>query len=160
VRWQETEAAMRAYLGSLSDEDLQGPFYDEDLPDDTYVLWQVIAHVAHHGMQHRSEAAMLLTHFGRAELITGGAFRLVSNVLYVVYPAGPAISTATARWRSPVAARRFVNSLAIRVSVWRSPDAAALTMRACTSASASRRARVAASNVSCISSMSGRLSRC
>ncbi len=57
---------MRAYLGSLSDEDLQGPFYDEDLPDDPYVLWQVIAHVAHHGMQHRSEAAMLLTYFGRS----------------------------------------------------------------------------------------------
>lgn len=59
ARWREEEAAMRAYLGSLSDEDAAGAFYD--VP-----LWEVIAHVAHHGMQHRSEAAMLLTHFGHS----------------------------------------------------------------------------------------------
>jgi uncharacterized damage-inducible protein DinB len=50
---------MRAYLAALSDEDAAGPFYD-------VILWQVIAHVAHHGMQHRSEAALLLTHFGHS----------------------------------------------------------------------------------------------
>ena len=65
AHWREQEAAMRAYLGSLSDEDLQGPFYDEDAPD-PYILWQVIAHVSYHGMQHRSEAAILLTHFGHS----------------------------------------------------------------------------------------------
>jgi uncharacterized damage-inducible protein DinB len=59
VRWREEEAAMRAYLGSLSDEDAQGAFYD-------VILWQVIAHVSYHGMQHRSEAATLLTHFGHS----------------------------------------------------------------------------------------------
>lgn len=65
ARWREESAAMRAYLASLSDEDVQGPFYDEDVRV-RYVLWQVIAHVSYHGMQHRSEAAMLLTHFGHS----------------------------------------------------------------------------------------------
>lgn len=65
ARWRDEEAAMRSYLGSLSDADLAGPFHDEDAPE-PYVLWQVIAHVSYHGMQHRSEAAMLLTHFGHS----------------------------------------------------------------------------------------------
>jgi uncharacterized damage-inducible protein DinB len=65
ARWRDAETAMRAYLASLSDEDLQGTFYDEDFPE-PFILWQGIAHVAHHGMQHRSEAALLLTHFGHS----------------------------------------------------------------------------------------------
>ncbi len=65
ARWREEEAAMRAYLASLSDADAQGAFYDEDAPE-PYILWQVIAHVSYHGMQHRSEAALLLTHFGHS----------------------------------------------------------------------------------------------
>ena len=65
ARWREEEAAMRAYFASLSDEDLQGTFYDVDFPD-PFIIWQGIAHVAHHGMQHRSEAALLLTHFGHS----------------------------------------------------------------------------------------------
>lgn len=64
-RWREEEAAMRAYLGSLSDEEIHEPFHDPDAPE-PYILWEVITHVAHHGMQHRSEAAMLLTHFGHS----------------------------------------------------------------------------------------------
>jgi uncharacterized damage-inducible protein DinB len=66
ARWREEEGAMHAYLGSLTDEDVQGAFYDIDEPDLPLVLWQVIVHVAHHGMQHRSEAALLLTHFGHS----------------------------------------------------------------------------------------------
>jgi uncharacterized damage-inducible protein DinB len=66
ARWREEEAAMRAYLASLSDDDLQGAFYDADMPDLPLPLWQVIAHVSYHGMQHRSEAALLLTHFGHS----------------------------------------------------------------------------------------------
>ncbi len=65
ARWREEEVEMRAYLGSLSNEDAHRAFYDEDAPD-PYILWQVIAHVSYHGMQHRSEAAMLLTHFGHS----------------------------------------------------------------------------------------------
>lgn len=60
ARWREEEAAMRAYLGSLSDDALR------DAATFGCPLWQVIAHVAFHGMQHRSEAAMLLTHFGHS----------------------------------------------------------------------------------------------
>lgn len=66
ARWREEEAVMRAYLASLSDDELQGAFYDPDAPDLPLPLWQVIAHVSYHGMQHRSEAAMLLTHFGHS----------------------------------------------------------------------------------------------
>ena len=66
ARWREEEATTRAYFASLSDDDLQGAFYDFDMPDLPLVLWQVIAHLAHHGMQHRSEAAMLLTDFGHS----------------------------------------------------------------------------------------------
>jgi uncharacterized damage-inducible protein DinB len=53
ARWREDEAAMCADLASLSDEDVQGPFHDDGVPE-PYVLWQVIAHVSYHGMQHRS----------------------------------------------------------------------------------------------------------
>lgn len=66
ARWRDEEAAMRAYLGALSDDDLQGAFYDMDAPHLPLPLWQVIVHVAQHGMQHRSEAAMLLSHFGHS----------------------------------------------------------------------------------------------
>lgn len=65
ARWREDEAAMRAYLGSLSDEDVQGEFQDVDAKYPCK-LWEVIAHVSYHGMQHRSEAALLLTHFGHS----------------------------------------------------------------------------------------------
>ncbi len=65
ARWREEEATTLAYLGSLSDEDVQGDFKDVDA-EYPCRLWAVIAHLAHHGMQHRSEAAMLLTHFGHS----------------------------------------------------------------------------------------------
>ena len=57
--WTIEWAAMDAYLASLTDDDLHGPF--EDL-----VLWQTMAHVVNHGTQHRSEAAVLLTIMGRS----------------------------------------------------------------------------------------------
>jgi len=65
VRWREEEATTLAYLNSLSDDDLQGDFQDVDASYPCR-LWEVIVHLAHHGMLHRSEAAMLLTHFGRS----------------------------------------------------------------------------------------------
>ena len=75
ARWLDEEAAMRAYLSSLSDEDALGPFYDEGVPE-PYILWQVITHVAHHGMQHRSEAALLLSDFGHSPGIIAMVFWL------------------------------------------------------------------------------------
>jgi uncharacterized damage-inducible protein DinB len=65
ARWRAEEAAMRAYLGSLHDEDVHGMFHDVDAQNPCS-LWQVIVHVSYHGMQHRSEAALLLTHFGHS----------------------------------------------------------------------------------------------
>ncbi len=56
-RWREEEAAMRAYLAGLSDEALTERFAG-------WLLWHTVVHVAHHGMQHRSEAALILTHHG------------------------------------------------------------------------------------------------
>ena len=58
--WREEEAAMRAYLAALSDDDARSSAAFG------HPLWQVIAHVSYHGMQHRSEAAMLLTHLGHS----------------------------------------------------------------------------------------------
>ena len=48
-----------AFIDSLSEEDLDRDF--SGIP-----LWQTMTHVANHGTQHRSEIAMLLTHFGHS----------------------------------------------------------------------------------------------
>jgi len=48
-----------AFIDSLSEDDLNRNF--ADVP-----LWQTMTHVANHGTQHRSEIAMLLTHFGHS----------------------------------------------------------------------------------------------
>ena len=57
--WAAEWEALDAYLTSLGDDDLHGPF-------DDLVLWQTMAHVVNHGTQHRSEAAVLLTIMGRS----------------------------------------------------------------------------------------------
>lgn len=67
-RWQEEEQAMRAYLDSLRDEDLMTIVRYQG---DTGVLrerlvWHCLFHVVNHGMQHRSEAAALLTSCGHS----------------------------------------------------------------------------------------------
>ena len=68
-RWQEEEQAMWAYLNSLRDEDLTGIIRYE-IDGGTIVrerlLWHCLFHVVNHGMQHRSEAANLLTIYGQS----------------------------------------------------------------------------------------------
>jgi len=60
TRWREEEAATRAYLAGLDDATLDEP------PFEGKPLWQFLTHVANHGTQHRSEAALILTDLGRS----------------------------------------------------------------------------------------------
>jgi uncharacterized damage-inducible protein DinB len=65
-RAQEEERQMRAYLGTLTDADMDGilryPIDDTIVRE--RVLWHCLYHLVNHGTQHRSEAAALLTSFG------------------------------------------------------------------------------------------------
>lgn len=67
-RWQPEEQQMWAYLDSLSDSDLTAiiryPVDDGVIRE--RVLWHCLFHVVNHGMQHRSEAANLLTMYGHS----------------------------------------------------------------------------------------------
>jgi uncharacterized damage-inducible protein DinB len=67
-RWRGEEKAMRGYLDSLSDEDLNG-IVRYGIPGGIVrerVLWHCLIHVANHGTQHRSEAAEMLTRYGQS----------------------------------------------------------------------------------------------
>lgn len=59
-RWRAEEALTKEFVASLDDAGLDRPFI-EGLP-----LWQFLLHVANHGTQHRSEAALILTELGRS----------------------------------------------------------------------------------------------
>jgi uncharacterized damage-inducible protein DinB len=58
-RWAAEWDAMDAFLAGMTDDFLA--FEHEGVP-----LWQMLAHLANHGTQHRSEAATLLTAIGRS----------------------------------------------------------------------------------------------
>jgi len=67
-QWQAEEQAMRAYLAQLSDEAVNGTIH-YTTPEGDYrerVLWHCLLHLANHGTQHRSEAAAILTGYGRS----------------------------------------------------------------------------------------------
>lgn len=66
TRWRAEETAMRAYLATLGDEDMESHLRyttDTGIARDR-ILWHCLLHVVNHGTQHRSEAAALLTDFG------------------------------------------------------------------------------------------------
>lgn len=64
ARWEVEEAAWLDYVASLSGERIdQGQ--GDDAPDGL-ALWQTIMHVVIHGIQHRSEAAFILTGLGQS----------------------------------------------------------------------------------------------
>lgn len=67
-RWQEEEAAMWAYLSGLRNEDLGSMvrYYVDTSVLRERLLWHCLFHVVNHGMQHRSEAAALLTDYGQS----------------------------------------------------------------------------------------------
>ena len=68
ARWQEEEAAMRTYVASLSDEQINSTIFYKSTNGAPYEepLWQLLLHVINHGTQHRSEAAALLTDLGHS----------------------------------------------------------------------------------------------
>jgi uncharacterized damage-inducible protein DinB len=67
TRWREEEANMRNYLASLRDEDMaRAVSYDVSGGTRQRVLWHTLFHVVNHGMQHRGEAAHLLTQYGQS----------------------------------------------------------------------------------------------
>jgi uncharacterized damage-inducible protein DinB len=68
TRWCENEAAMRAYLATLGDADLDRAITYRSWNGQTYthLLWQMLVHVTNHGTQHRGEAALLLTEYGHS----------------------------------------------------------------------------------------------
>lgn len=67
-RWNEEEEAWREYLHSLTDADMTRIIryaVPEGLVRER-VLWHCLYHVVNHGMQHRSEAAAMLTDYGQS----------------------------------------------------------------------------------------------
>ena len=66
TRWREEEQQMRAFLTSLSEENVQRVVQYTSTRGQTYSapLWQLIMHLVNHGTQHRSEAATILSSLG------------------------------------------------------------------------------------------------
>lgn len=68
-RWQAEEQAMRTFLAPLDDTGLaatvtlKDPRTGEDFANPA---WQLLLHAALHSMQHRSEAATILTRYGQS----------------------------------------------------------------------------------------------
>jgi uncharacterized damage-inducible protein DinB len=68
ARWLVEKTALNIYIDDLTDEILTGAFQYKTTSGKVMenVFWQAMAHVVNHGTQHRSEAAALLTGFGRS----------------------------------------------------------------------------------------------
>ncbi len=58
--WHADEAKMRAWLDNIDDTDLSKPAFED------VKVWMCLAHVLNHSTQHRSEAAVTLTHWGQS----------------------------------------------------------------------------------------------
>ena len=66
ARWTEEERAMREYLATLADDDLD-LYIRYTTPEGDYrerVLWHCLFQVVNHGTQHLSEVAIALTDYG------------------------------------------------------------------------------------------------
>lgn len=63
-RWNKERAAWSDYANQLSDESINLG-YGAD-PQHGLKVWQVIMHVITHGIQHRGEAAVILTGYGQS----------------------------------------------------------------------------------------------
>jgi len=58
--WRADEQVMRAWLSTFDDAAVNSSAYNG------LQFWQCLVHVVNHSTQHRSEAAMILTHFGHS----------------------------------------------------------------------------------------------
>ncbi len=63
--WSRDEAEMRAWLASLTDDDVEDQV-PSVLTGDERPLWQFLLHVVTHGQQQQADAATLLTLAGRS----------------------------------------------------------------------------------------------
>lgn len=68
ARWDEEQAAVRAFVAGLRDEELQREVAYTTMRGraDTQQLSMLIAHMFNHGTQHRAEAAAMLTVLGHS----------------------------------------------------------------------------------------------
>jgi uncharacterized damage-inducible protein DinB len=68
ARWDSEEQQMRAFLAALRDQNLASTvqYATTSGRPSSQILWQVMLHVVLHGMQHRSEAAAILTDYGQS----------------------------------------------------------------------------------------------
>jgi uncharacterized damage-inducible protein DinB len=67
-RWHEEEQLMQAFLNGVSEEDLAATVMvkNRDRTQTPMILWQMLVQPLMHSMQHRSEAAVLLTRHGQS----------------------------------------------------------------------------------------------
>ena len=67
-RWVQEKELMRAYLASLSEQDVSGivRYTTPEGEKRERVLWHCLLHVVDHGTHHRSEAAAILTDYGHS----------------------------------------------------------------------------------------------
>ena len=66
--WRTEEQQLRAFVAGLTDVDVMAVVSHTTMrgEPDGGLLWQMLAHVANHGRQYRSEAAAILTTLGRS----------------------------------------------------------------------------------------------
>ena len=67
-RWADIERATAAFVGGLTDTRLAAIVEYENFEGErwAYPLWQQMIHQVNHATQHRSEAAVMLTHAGHS----------------------------------------------------------------------------------------------
>jgi uncharacterized damage-inducible protein DinB len=65
AHWRRDEAEMRAWLASLTDDDLAADVVS-GLTKDRRPLWQYLVHIVVHATQQQADAATLLTRAGRS----------------------------------------------------------------------------------------------
>jgi uncharacterized damage-inducible protein DinB len=68
VLWTEEERRQEAFIAGLAERDLDRIVSYRTLAgrEDAQPLWALMVHVVNHGTQHRSEAAAMLTGYGRS----------------------------------------------------------------------------------------------